>query len=157
MPTPSKRLVALVGTAATGLLLAYVPAFEGVVLRGYEDPIGVVSACAGHTATAALGRAYTPEQCEALLQDDLERHAAGVLACTPSLEGRTFQLAAAVSLAYNVGVGAYCSSTMAARFRAGRWADGCAELSRWIYAGGKQLPGLVKRRAAERALCEVGL
>jgi hypothetical protein len=30
----------------------------------------------------------------------------------------------------------------------------CAELSRWTYAGGKQLPGLVRRRAAERQLCE---
>ena len=40
---------------------------------------------------------------------------------------------------------------------AGNIEGACAELSRWTYASGKQLPGLVKCRSAPRQLCEAGL
>ncbi|MGO4304177.1 lysozyme [Cupriavidus sp. RAF12] len=155
MTSSTKRtLQASVGAGAAALLLSYVPKFEGVVLRGYKDPIGIVTACAGHTKTAVLGRPYTSAECAALLDADLVEHADGVLACTPGLKGQTYRLAAATSFAFNVGVSAYCSSSMARKFRGGDYAGGCAELSRWVYAGGRQLPGLVTRRATERAMCE---
>jgi lysozyme len=83
--------------------------------------------------------------------------AKSVLACSPELRVRPNQLGPAVDFAYNAGVGAWCKSAMARRFEAGDWGGGCAAFSQWIYAGGKVLPGLVKRRAAERALCEKGL
>lgn len=149
-----KTLGTTVGAAAAAMLLAYVPMFEGMVLRGYKDPIGIVTACAGHTKTAVLGRAYSRDECNTLLEVDLIEHADGVLRCTPGLRGQTYPLAAASSFAYNVGVGAYCKSTMARKFNAGDIAGGCAELSRWTRAGGQVLPGLVKRRAVERAICE---
>ncbi|PRG74053.1 glycosyl hydrolase, partial [Burkholderia multivorans] len=66
-----------------------------------------------------------------------------------------------VSFAYNVGAGAYCGSTTAKRFNAGDWKGACRALNeadngrpQWVTAGGRVLPGLVKRRAEERALCE---
>jgi lysozyme len=62
--------------------------------------------------------------------------------------------AASVSFAYNVGAQAFCGSTMARKLRAGDMPGACAELSRWVYAKGELLPGLVRRRAAERAMCE---
>lgn len=153
------KLAALVGAPCAALLLTFVPDFEGVILRGYKDPIGIVTACAGHTATAVLGRAYTPQECSQLLDGDLVEHAAGVLKCSPELKGNTGPLAAASSFAFNVGTGAYCKSTMARKFKAGDIAGGCAELDRWIYATKQDgtrivLPGLVKRRASERAICE---
>ncbi|MDQ0140083.1 lysozyme [Cupriavidus necator] len=155
MKAASKRtLQATVGAGAAAMLLTAVPKFEGVVLRGYKDPIGIVTACAGHTKTAVLGRPYSPAECTALLDADLVEHADGVLACTPSLKGETYRLAAASSFAFNVGVSAYCRSTMARKFIEGDYGGACAEVSRWTYAGGRQLPGLVKRRAAERAMCE---
>ncbi|MDN7525159.1 MULTISPECIES: glycoside hydrolase family protein [Burkholderia] len=65
---------------------------------------------------------------------------------------------------YNVGAGAYCSSTTAKRFNAGEWKGACRAMNeadngrpQWVTAGGRVLPGLVKRRAEERALCERGL
>lgn len=151
---PRKPLAVLVGATCAGILCAQVPHFEGVMLRAYEDPIGIVTVCAGHTKTAMLGQAYTPEECAVILQEDLAEHAEGVLACAPTLEGQTGPLAAAVSFTFNVGVGAFCRSTMARKFNAGDIMGACAELSRWINAGGKPLKGLIKRRAAERALCE---
>lgn len=149
-------MIASVGAVCAAVLIVCVPKFEGLVLRGYKDPIGIVTACAGHTATAVLGRVYTVAECEKLLEDDLVSHAEGVKACiTHPLT--TYQLAAAVSFAYNIGVPRFCGSTMAEKFNRGDIKGACAELSRWTRAGGKVLPGLVKRRAAERAMCEKDL
>lgn len=148
------KLVAMVGAGVAAMLTSQVPKFEGMILRGYRDPIGIVTACAGHTKTAVLGKAYTPAECDELLAQDLVEHAAPVLRCTPGLKDKPGPLGAAVSFAFNVGAANYCGSTMARKFNAGDIMGGCAELSKWIYAGGQVLPGLVKRRASERAICE---
>ncbi|MCY1371858.1 Lysozyme RrrD [compost metagenome] len=78
-------------------------------------------------------------------------------------------LAAFLSFIYNVGHGAPSvkdgfvwlkngrHSTMLLHLQAGRVADACAQLPNWTRAGGKQLGGLIRRRAAERQLCEAGL
>lgn len=152
-PTAKKGLKASVGAAACAMLLYQVPLFEGMILRGYKDPIGIVTACAGHTKTAILGRPYSPEECTNLLEIDLAEHADGVLSCV-HVPLSTGEKAAYVSFGFNVGTGAFCKSTMARKLNAGDRAGACAELSRWIRAGGKELPGLVKRRATERAMCE---
>lgn len=156
-PVGSKaRLVAMVGAASAAILTTQVPKFEGMVLRGYKDPIGIVTACAGNTRSAVLGRAYTPEECQQLLADDLVAHAEPVLKCTPILARPEYvgPRSAAISFTFNVGAGNYCSSTMARKFNAGDFIGACAELSKWTRAGGKELPGLVTRRATERAICE---
>lgn len=159
MPEPQqpssnlKRLIAVVGLSAATALTAGVPKLEGMVLRGYKDPIGIVTACAGHTKTAALGRSYTREECVGLLQQDLAEHALGVQKCTPLDKFTPGQRAAAVSFAFNVGVTAYCRSGFARKLVAGD-PTACAELDKWVYAGGQKLPGLVNRRRVERAMCE---
>jgi len=149
----NKSLPVLIGTAATALLMNWVPQFEGTILRGYKDPIGVVTACTGHTATAVLGKPYTRQECFDLLQKDLQVHAAGVNECTPVDELSIGQRAAAISFAFNVGVPTYCRSTFARKLKM-HDPGACAELDKWVYAGNQVLPGLVKRRATERAMCE---
>lgn len=149
-----KTLAGTVGVGVAAVLLNYVPAFEGMILRGYKDPIGIVTACAGHTKTAVLGRPYTKDECLVLLERDLVEHAEPVLVCTPTLKDKPGPLAGAVSLAFNIGTGAYCRSTAARRFNAGDIKGGCAAFEMWNKAGGRVLPGLVKRRATERAICE---
>lgn len=59
-----------------------------------------------------------------------------------------------VSLAYNIGSGAFCGSTLVRKLNAGDYAGACAEISRWNKQGGRVLQGLVNRRAVERARCE---
>lgn len=66
-----------------------------------------------------------------------------------------------VSLAYNVGAGPVCRSTMVKLHNAGRHAEACAQFDRWTIYQGKdcrdpanRCTGLVKRRASERAMCE---
>lgn len=127
-------------------------------LEAYRDIVGVWTACDG-IAYVKPGSKFTPEQCDAMLEAELVKHATGVLKCSPLLNapGRDYQRAAAVSLAYNVGVGAYCSSTVDRRFDAARWAEGCAAFDMWNKAGGRVVRGLAKRRARERETCETNV
>lgn len=99
-----------------------------------------------------MGQTWTQEQCDQQLYGDLLKHASA-LDCvkSPMTEG---QKAAFLSFAFNVGNAAFCQSTLVRKANQGNMAGACAELSRWTYAGGKELPGLVRRRAAERAMCE---
>ncbi|WP_322067590.1 lysozyme [Burkholderia cenocepacia] len=158
---PKKTLAGVVGAAAAALLFSMVPKFEGLELVARPDPIGIVTACNGDTKDVRAGQRFTPEACRTRLEQRLIEHAEPVLKCTPVLKGHTYQLAAAVSFAYNVGAGAYCGSTTARRFNAGDWKGACRAINeadngrpQWVTAGGRVLPGLVKRRAEERALCE---
>ena len=150
------KLIAKIGAAAAALVVSTVAIYEGTVLRTYRDPIGIVSACTGHTGPELrMGQTFTKEQCTEMLYVDLLKHAQA-LDCVkrPMSDG---QKAAFLSFAFNVGNGAFCSSTLVRKANAGDMPGACAELSRWTYAGGKQLQGLIKRRAAERKLCEQGL
>ena len=150
------KLIAAIGAAVAALAVPLVARYEGTVQTTYRDPVGIVTACTGHTGPELqMGQVFTREQCEDMLYKDLLKYTAS-LECVkaPMSDG---QKAAFLSFAFNVGNGAFCSSTLARKANAGDMPGACAELSRWTYAGGKQLPGLVNRRAAERQLCERGL
>ena len=149
--SPKQRLIAKIGAAAAALLVPTVVYFEGTILGGYVDPAGIVTACTGHIETAELRR-YTKAECEQLLYRDLLKHADDLRCVTVPLKDH--EKAAFISFSFNVGREAFCQSTLVRKVNAGGLPGACAELSRWTYAGGRQLPGLVKRRAAERALCE---
>ena len=151
--TPRQKLIAQIGAGAAALVTAFVAQHEGLRLWAYRDPVGVLTACWGHTgADVQSGQRYTRQQCRELLEADLARHAEA-LACIrqPLTDG---QKAAFVSFAYNVGPQAFCGSSLVRKANAGDLAGACAELDKWVYAKGQRLPGLVKRRAAERAMCE---
>ena len=127
----SRALKSIVGIGAASIVTAYVPDFEGMILRGYKDPIGIVTACAGHTKTAILGKPYTTDECVKLLEEDLAEHAEGADSCVPLNKLTTGRRAAAVSFTYNVGVGAFCGSTFARKLKA-KDPQACSELSRWV-------------------------
>ena len=57
------------------------------------------------------------------------------------------------SLTYNIGVTAFCTSTLVKKLNQGDYQGACNELHRWVYFKGKKLPGLVNRRAQEYATC----
>ena len=159
-----KTVVDVVGSVAAALLIPIVQIFEGTVLVAQHDPIGIVTACHGDTRDVTLGQRFTREECRDRLEQRLVEHAESVLRCTPGLTGHSYVLAAVVSFAYNIGPAAYCDSTTAQRFNAGDWQGACRAMNesdsgrlQWATARGRVLPGLVKRRALERALCERGL
>src|SRR3546814_14340866 len=85
--------------------------------------------------------------------EDLLHAAAGVRGCIARPMSNVV-LNAYADFAYNVGVAKFCGSTLVRRYNAGYDDEACAQLSRWNKAGGRTLTGLVRRRAAERELCE---
>ncbi|WP_226792603.1 lysozyme [Altererythrobacter sp. CC-YST694] len=139
-------------------------------LTAYLDMVGVPTACDGITTYQGRpilpGMKFTESQCAAMLEEELVKHAAAVMACTPGLalsgdpvierrrEGPRF---AAVSLAYNIGPGRYCASTARARFNAFDYPTGCSAITWWNRAGGAVSRGLVARRAREAKVCREGL
>jgi lysozyme len=100
---------------------------------------------------------YTDAECEDMLAEGANDFASGVLKATPRLKDHPYQLAAASSLAYNIGLRNYASSTADKRFDAGDFKGGCAALTRWNRAGGKVVKGLQNRRQAEYRICMTGL
>jgi lysozyme len=155
----SGGLAALVGAAAAALLLVTVPKHEGEVLTTYSDPVGVATVCYGDTdpAMAIPGVTYTREECLRSLERQLVAHAGPVLACVPGVEHSPEMTAAFVSLAYNIGTGAFCKSTVARRFNSGDHRGSCDAILMWDKAGGKVYPGLVVRRTDENRLCKRGI
>ena len=130
--------------------------YEGRNLTAYLDPVGLPTICYGSTTGVRLGQTRTAAECDALLSAELGVAIASVDRLTTQPQPDT-RRAALGSFVYKVGPGAFERSTLLRKLNAGDVAGACAELSRWVYAGGRQLGGLIKRRAAERELCEVGL
>ena len=151
--TERNKLAVKIGAGAVALCVPLVMYFEGTIQRVYRDPIGIITSCTGHTGPELrMGQVFTKEQCEQQLLADLLKHSEA-LDCIKVVmtDG---QKAAFLSFAFNVGEGAFCGSTLARKANAGDMRGACAELSRWTLAGGREMPGLVKRRAAERKVCE---
>lgn len=152
-----KPLAALIAAACI-VAAPVVVEFEGTIRKAYLDPVKIPTICTGHTGPDVfIGRVATDGECRDILDHDLKRHAEGVAQCTPMIFDRPKVAAAATSLAFNIGVSAYCRSTAAKRFRAGNYRGGCEALGWFNKAGGKVLRGLQKRRAAEVKLCLEGV
>lgn len=156
--SPSKKkAVAVIGAGALALAAPFVAQWEGKRNDPYKDIVGVWTVCYGDTRDVKPGERQTDAQCQDRLYAQIADHAKPVIACVPQLRGRDYQLAASVSLAYNIGTGGFCNSTAAKRFRAGDLKGGCQAFYNWRYAGGKEVRGLANRRRQEIALCMTGL
>ena len=145
----------VLATAATSVLAAagiFVAAHEGYVPYVYADPVGIPTSCFGHVGPEnKTGRNFSQAECKALLEKDLHVALDAVHRCirVPLTNGQKVALA---SFAYNVGSSSLCASSLARKANAGE--PFCTELDKWVYAKGKKLPGLVRRRREERQLCE---
>lgn len=152
-----KRRLAIGATAgALSIATAVVSYYEGYQPTAYRDPVGVPTICFGHTATARMGQTLSQERCTELLQADLG-HAFSAVDRRAQVDLPPPTRAALASFVYNVGEGAFARSTLLRKLNAGDLRGACHELSRWVYAGGRKLNGLVKRRATERELCLKGI
>jgi len=141
--------------------LPLIQEFEGLALEAYLDPVGIATIGYGTIRypdgqAVQLGDRISAERAEQLLLNAVhERYAPAVFAAIPA--ARRFspqQQAALISFTYNVGVGALQGSTLRRRLLAGDDPQQviAEELPRWTRGGGRELPGLVRRRAAEVAL-----
>lgn len=143
--------------AAKSLACGIIREFEGLSLNAYPDPAsGGDPWTIGYGATGPgirPGVTWSLSQAEARLADDVQRFMDGVSALLKR-KPTDSQLAAMTSLAFNVGLSAFAKSTLLRKFNAGDVRGAAAEFDRWVYASGKKMRGLERRRAAERALFE---
>lgn len=136
--------------------IALIQQFEGRRLEAYKCPAGVWTIGYGHTSAAGKpevkpGLVITKQEANDILVRDLVRYEDAVdrLVKVPLTQN---QFDALVSFTFNVGEGALAKSTLLKRLNAGDYNAVPAELMKWTKAGGKELPGLVRRRRAECAM-----
>lgn len=117
----------------------------------YFCPAGVITCGWGSTGFDVFpGKPWTQEYADRRMEQDALKFAKGSLLLCPKLDGDA--LAAVADFAYNLGLGRLKGSTLRRKINAGDMAGAKTELARWVRGGGRVLPGLVLRRAAEAAL-----
>jgi lysozyme len=136
--------------------LELIKQFEGFRALAYRDAVGVWTIGYGHTSMAGApevtsGMRISDAEGAAILARDVEQFADGVRKLvTVALSDAQFS--ALVSFAFNVGLGNLKKSSVLAAVNSKDFAAVPRRLQMWTKAGGKVLPGLVRRRAAEAAL-----
>lgn len=138
--------------------------FEGCRLKAYRCPAGIWTIGYGHTTAAGPpavlpGMVITQDRAEEILRTDLGQFERAIGRYV-KVDLTQHQFDALVSFAYNVGIGSMilseppglARSTLLKRVNAGRFDDVPAEFMKWTRGGGRELPGLVRRRRAEAGL-----
>lgn len=130
-----------------------VKASEGLRLQTYRDSAGVLTIGYGHTSGVRPGQSITTAEADQMLVDDLDEAAEGVrrLVTVPLKQG---QFDALCDFVFNLGAGRLMGSTLLRVLNRGDYGAAAAQFKFWVMGGGQVLPGLVKRRAAERDLFE---
>ena len=150
-------LIAVAGSTLTGIA-----AFEGyrgdayIPVKGDVPTIGF-----GSTKGVKMGDRITPERALQRLLDEVDsEYAQGVRRCV-KVPLAQYEFAAYVSLTYNIGVSAFCRKAEPGKppnlidlINAQRYDEACRRIEAFVYAGGRRLRGLERRRAEERAICE---
>jgi lysozyme len=142
---------------------------EGVRTRPYRCPALLWTVGVGHVidpSHAAVkyeerrtlpipegwDRILTMGEVDAILAQDLGRFERGVARLCPAAVGHQGRFDALVSFAFNVGLGNLQRSSLRMKTNRGEFEEAADEFMKWTKAGGRVLPGLVKRRQDERAL-----
>lgn len=129
--------------------------YEGLRLRVYRCPSGLLTIGYGHTRTAVPGLAINKEMAEILLEEDL-RECEKVINDLVKVPLTQNQYDALVSFVFNVGRGNFERSTLLKKLNEGGYVAASDEFLKWTKGrqrgGVKELPGLVRRRKEEREL-----
>jgi lysozyme len=125
-----------------------ITSFEGLGLTAYKCQAGVWTIGYGHTGNVKRGDKITKEQALEYFRKDVKRFEDAVLqSVTAPL--RQYQFDALVSLAFNIGAGAFRKSTLLKYLNQRLYATAAEQFGKWNKAGGVVSKGLVRRRHAE--------
>ncbi len=132
--------------------LLLIAAFEGFSPRPYRCPAGLLTIGYGHVIGAgeAIDAISESQGIQWLRRDVAQAEMAVARLITVPL--RQHQFDALVSFTFNLGAGALQRSALRRVVNRHAHDEVPAQLLRWVYGGGKKLPGLVRRRAAEGRL-----
>ena len=133
------------------------------LLQSYLDPVGIVTACFGHTNPALkLNQTFTDAQCVGMFAKDLHHFDKQLKRLTTPVKLTEGEHAAYLSLIYNFGATTFKDSTLRKLLLSGDRVAACYQLTNacgkfgcngFVYARGIKLPGLIKRREKELKIC----
>lgn len=133
--------------------LALIKKYEGFSAKVYICPAGYETIGFGHLVRAGkdFSAGISKQQAEDLLRQDaaFAERAVLRLISVPLSDG---QFDALVSFVFNLGGGALQASTLRRKLNRGEYEAAAQQFGRWVFAGGRKLNGLVRRRAEEAAL-----
>jgi lysozyme len=157
--TRSKLIAAFIaaGLSAPAAFVAYdltLPA-EGLVLQPYSDPIGLKTICAGHLVQKGekVKSSYTEEECMEIYASDWKKHLKQIDGAVRVPYASEWQRQALNDFTFNLGINSVKGSTLLRLVNQGKHKEACEQLTRWVYAGGKKLKGLVIRRDKTMPYC----
>lgn len=144
---------------AAAVLSLSAAAFGALVMHeGYREqaytpvPGDVPTIGFGTTQGVSMGDKITPVQAVIRALQDVQRFEGALKECvTVPLHQHEYD--AYISLSYNIGGQAFCSSTLVKKLNAGDYDGACKQILRWDKFKGRQLAGLTKRRQAEYRTC----
>lgn len=128
-----------------------IKSFEGLSLQVYHDVVGLLTVGYGHRTNLAWGESISQETADQLLEQDLKHFSDGVTKLL-KVELNENQFSALVSFAYNLGIGSLEHSTLLKMCNQNKLTECQNQFGKWCHAGGHVVPGLVRRRNAERDL-----
>jgi lysozyme len=128
-----------------------VKSFEGLKLKAYKCPAGVLTIGYGTTKGVKPDWVITEFMAEAYLKRDLLEFEKAVNKIINAPLNQN-QFDALVSFCYNIGAGAFEKSTLARLINQGHYSKAAEQFLRWNKSNGKILKGLTRRREAERKL-----
>jgi lysozyme len=125
--------------------------FEGYRSKAYLCPASKWTIGYGHTRTVKQGMVISKDEGERLLKQDLRvyENAVNELVEVPLTQN---QFDALTSFTYNVGRGAFHGSTLLSYLNQRNYIEAANQLLRWTKGNGQGLPGLIRRREAEKKL-----
>lgn len=133
--------------------IALIKEFEGCALESYKCPAGVWTIGYGHTRNVKPKQVLTEKQAETLLKVDLAVFERGVTSALYGVRLNSNQFSALVSFAFNLGLGNLRNSTLLKKIKANPYDKSIrTEFGKWVFANGKPLEGLARRRKAEADL-----
>lgn len=144
----------LMSVSAKGVDL--ICSFEGLRLTAYDDGVGVWTIGFGtikypNGVRVKRGDTCTLEQAKSYMKYDLIEFEHTVNSLAKVLLNQN-QFDALVSLTYNIGSGAFKSSTLLKKLNLSDYKGAADQFDVWVNAGGKRMQGLANRRAKEKSL-----
>ena len=151
----SKNRMNIAALVISASALVGIAVNEGYVGQTYKDVVGVPTIGFGETQGVKPGQTTTPPQALRKLLESADKSATGIKQCitVPISQG---EYDAYLSLSYNIGVGAFCGSSLVKKLNAQDYTGACQEILKWNRAGGVVQPGLTKRRYEEFNTCMGG-
>jgi lysozyme len=127
--------------------------YEGFRSEPYLDSVGVPTDGFGNTEGVEMGTPVSVPRALMKLGQHVNKFEKAMKRCIGDVPLYQHEWDAYVSLTYNIGSGAFCRSTLVKKLKQRDYEGACKQILRWNRAGGRILPGLVKRRQKEFRTC----